>query len=193
MIKSNTIIMNQLFNIYYVHGLGSSNESKKFKILSQKYEGIKYLEWNENENLGKYVDTCVKLIINNATKNNTTNIIISSDIGSNIALQMKHKLFQIGLGVTMIMINPLLKIKQLFNIEMLSRNLSYHLYDVSKLTDALIIIADNDTLINNKKIPKKVLRNNTIVEVMNNTYKSEDLKECLEDIDLFIISRFFSK
>lgn len=182
-----------MFNIYYVHGYGSSSESKKFKLLQEKYEGIECLEWKEGENIKDYINNCVEKIRKTAVKNNNTNVIISSAIGSNFAMQMQFFLMKKGIGISMVMINPVFKINQIFDTDEIPNDVLRFLHPMKFIEDSLIIIGENDTVVDHNKIPKGITKNNSFVEVLENSHKLEDLAECFEDIDLYIVCEFYGE
>lgn len=183
--------MRQLYNMYFVHGMGSSKESGKFKKLQERYEGIECLEWKVGDDLRTFINESVLKIKKNAISNNRTNVIISSAIGANLAMQIQFHLMKIGLGVSMVMVNPLFKKSQLLDEEEIPQDVLKYIHPIKMIRDCLIIIGDCDTVINHNEIPKGIIAENNFIEVLDNSHKLEDFEECFDDIDLYIVSNFY--
>lgn len=94
--------------LLYIHGLGSSKDSRKYKLIHETFHtshNCACAEWNP--------DTDIKLFLFNLFKRylGTQELVIIGDsTGGNYACQLRDILVRNGVRVRLILLNPLLNI-----------------------------------------------------------------------------------
>jgi hypothetical protein len=166
---------------YYIHGLGSSKNSKKFLELKKQYNNIECLDWTIDDNITLKIDMWVNIIDNNGFENTC---VIASSTGANFAVQLRTKL-KVRF-IHLVLINPLLIIDFLFDKSIIPKHLKPYLIRIFKLTESLILYATNDTVIDNTNMYNKnqslLEKNHTITDNISG-HNFETLSTYYEEID----------
>ena len=135
-----------MIKFIYLHGLHGSNSSKKFIELQKKYPEIQCLEWSIDDNIENKIVNWSKVI----TDENPKNVcIIASSTGCNFAYQLKN--FHKTNWISLVLINPLFDVKDIYNQDLMPANISNYLVKVTNLSGALILFGNNDEVIDNQK------------------------------------------
>lgn len=133
--------------IVYIHGLNSSVNSQKFKILKEAFPTAICVEWTVENNIFDIIQVTyekLKGIINNL-------VIIGSSTGGNFAWQLQKKLKENGKSSELILLNPL--VDQSFKyVDDLPEELSKYLADMNRFEDTKVFLALRDDVLNTEKL-----------------------------------------
>lgn len=169
---------------YYVHGLHSSKESKKFKEIQEQYPNAICLEWTVGDNLENKINEWV-----NVTKESKLEIIlIGSSTGCNLICQMNEILSKSNNHPKTILLNPLLTLNQVINIEILPAKILKYVREIEFFNGCCIILSDNDEVLNHKQISASILKNNQIIISKNDNHNLLKFKEYFDEIDRYVAS-----
>lgn len=165
--------------IIYIHGLGSSKRSSKFKELKKVYPQIECFEWDENDIL-----MISKLIEFSKTFDKSQEIIIIGDsTGGNFAIQLRMMIEKYqNTYAKLVLLNPLLDISKV-HIE-IPENVKNRLSKITEIHEALIFISKNDDIVDHT-IPESISLHCKIVKI-DDTHKLSKFPEYLHIIDNYI-------
>lgn len=162
--------------IIYFHGLNSSIDSNKFKILQSVYEDIKCFEWSPNDSIK---DRLNKLSLDLSKYKNVT--LIGDSTGANFAYQVREQLKSLT-NVKLILTSPLLSLKQMdenfFLYSYVTDTLRKNIIDIKYIDDAFIIKPIHDEVLPHKyecKINCDVLN-------IDSTHRIDDFKDYIDYI-----------
>lgn len=136
--------------ILYFHGLGSSAASRKFVSLQQVFaDNYKVVcpEWS--------FTTDIQLMLANLLKqyeSHTSIIMIGSSTGCNFAYQLTMSLRAKGVKVKLLMINPLLLIKQRISLRAFPVQLANYLSEIREVDHCTLILSTQDEIIDHSMI-----------------------------------------
>jgi predicted esterase YcpF (UPF0227 family) len=166
---------------YYVHGLHSSKNAKKFKDIQLKYPNSICLDWAVGDNLDYKINEWVDLV----KKSKVENVLIGSSTGCNLICQMNPLLQKANNYPKTILLNPLLSLDQLINIEILPLEVLKYVREIDSFSDCLIIISDNDEVLNHGKISAQIIKSNQIIVSKNDSHKLLKFKDYFEEINRY--------
>jgi predicted esterase YcpF (UPF0227 family) len=169
---------------YYVHGLHSSKESKKFKEIQEQYPNAICLEWTVGDNLENKINEWVNV----AKESKLEIILIGSSTGCNLICQMNEILSKSNNHPKTILLNPLLSLNQIFKKEILPAEVLKYIREIGFFNGCCIIVSDNDEVLDYKKISDSILTNNQIVISRNDNHNMVRFKEYFEIIDRYVAS-----
>lgn len=134
----------------YIHGLGSSKSSRKYKLIEEAF-CVTHLcacaEWN--------IETDVKLFIANLLKeySRCKELLIFGDgVGCNYAYQLRDSLVKSGVKIKLILINPLLDAVNLIAQVPFASDLHNSLASIDQVDDCFILQSLYDEVIEQTKV-----------------------------------------
>lgn len=133
--------------IVYIHGLSSSVNSQKFKILQQAFPSAKCVEWTTEDNIFDIIQDAydkLKGIVNNL-------VIIGSSTGGNFAWQLQKKLKENGKSSELILLNPLIDSSFKYD-DNLPEELNKYLVDMNRFENTKVFLALHDDVLNTGKL-----------------------------------------
>jgi predicted esterase YcpF (UPF0227 family) len=163
----------------YIHGLNSSKNSYKYKILNQRFDMI-ILEWDKLTNINSKIDEIIKNI-NPSDKL----MLIGDSTGGNFACQLRDKLNILNIYSKLVLLNPLLNIESLI-IDIMPNEILKYIKPINEIKDALLIISNNDEVVNNKDLNS--FEETTNIVRVNDTHKLENIEEYI-----YLISDYSEK
>lgn len=155
----------------YIHGLNSSKNSSKYKILKKRFD-MMILEWDKQTNIDSKIDAIIK-DINPSDKL----ILIGDSTGGNFACQLRNKLNNLNIYSKLVLFNPLLNIESL-SIDIMPNEILKYIKPITEIKDALLIISNNDNIVDNKDL-KRFEKTTNIIRV-NDTHKLKTLEKYIE-------------
>ncbi len=166
--------------IIFYHGLNSSKDSNKFRILKEEYKDIECFEWSPNDDIkDKLNNLTYKLLKCNDI------ILIGDSTGANFALQTRELLNKYNKQVKLILLSPLLSIKQLdiknFLYKYVTDKLISNVKDFNIINDVLIIKPINDEILSNH-----TCEFNCLVITTESGHRLEDFKNYLKYIKDYV-------
>lgn len=166
--------------LYYIHGLHSSNQSKKFLELKEYYPNIECFSWNSDDNIHlKLVEWKVIIDSNKAINS----CIIASSTGVNFAYQLQ--LICENINLKTIFINPLLDSNDLIDKSIMPNQLNQYLVKINWLfLDSFLFLSEKDEVLKhnicNSQIRKQIIYDNKA------THKFENLNNYFWLIDDYL-------
>lgn len=136
--------------LLYLHGLGSSANSKKFIRLQEEFTAqyqVVCPEWT--------VDTNIDFLLNNLFnkyQNDEFTIIIGSSTGGNFGFQLANLLRQNGVKVKLILINPLLNLVSRITSRPFPTQLARYLHEIKEVNECTLILSLKDEVIDHSQI-----------------------------------------
>ena len=166
--------------IIFYHGLNSSNNSSKFKILKEVYKDIECFEWSTNDNIKDKLNNLSDKLLK---CNDIT--LIGDSTGANFALQTRDLLKKHNKQVNLILLSPLSSINQIdkshFIYEYVTDTLINNITDFKVINDALVIIPTNDEVLYNNYI-----FNNCEIIKTESSHRLEDFSNYINYIKNYI-------
>lgn len=183
--------MQEGIQYYYIHGLGSSKNSKKFQKLQKQYPNIICLDWTENDNINQKLEEWKEGIYDDifASQGVNENVcIIASSTGANFAYQLKQLFEKTQIMVGLVLINPLLDISYLRNLDIMPIQLRQYLLKFHNISEALILISVNDEIINNTQLINDIplINKNQIIIDYDSTHTFENLYNYYTVINIYV-------
>lgn len=168
----------------YVHGLGSSKNSQKYREIELKYPGSICFDWVVGDNLHDKINEWIDVV-----KNCQLDVVlIASSTGCNLVCQMNVILSKTNNYQKTILLNPLLSLSQIINKDILPAKVLKYILEIGFFNGCCIIISDNDEVLDHKKISDSILTNNQIVISRNDNHNLLKFKEYFEVIDRYVAS-----
>lgn len=168
----------------YVHGLGSSKNSKKYREIKIKYPGAICFDWLVDDNLDNKINEWIDVV-----KNCQLDVVlIASSTGCNLVCQMNVILSKSNNYQKTILLNPLLSIDQVISKDILPTEILKYVREIDSFSDCFIIISDNDEVLNHKQISLQIMKSNQILISKNDTHKLLKFKDYFDEIDKYIES-----
>lgn len=176
---------------YYIHGLNSSSKSSKFLLFSnnEEFKNIECLEWISENNMTKKLNLWsdkIKKIYDEYDRI----VIIGDSFGGNLACHLKQLLWKTSNKyVSLILINPLLEISYVANYKIISNHLRNYIVPITRITESLIFISQNDEVINNIQLIGDnpfIKHNNQIVLDLENDHKFLGIDAYFDTISGFV-------
>lgn len=167
--------------LFYIHGLNSSKNSRKFLELKQKYSEIECLDWTIEDDILLKIQDWTK-IISNITDDI---LIIASSTGANFAYQLKLSIKTKNIGL--VLINPLITLDSIYDSKIMPKNVAKYLIKIEKISNSLLLVAFNDEIINHKKLleNKYIVDNNHITLSGTEKHTFKGLHYYYDEIDHF--------
>lgn len=166
--------------IIYFHGLNSSIDSNKFKILQSVYEDIKCFEWTPNDSIK---DKLNKLSLDLSNYKNVT--LIGDSTGANFAYQVREQL-KYNTNVKLVLTSPLLSLKQMdenfFLYSHVTDILRKNIIDIKYIDDALIIKPIYDEVLPHKY---NCELNCELLEI-DSTHRIDNFKDYVDNIITYL-------
>lgn len=157
----------------YIHGLHSSSESFKCKILQKYFENVICLEWANDEDIEKRLELISGHIFLERMNNRFEDVVIVGDsTGGNFSVQLKEKLKNMGIYSSLVLINPLFNLDQLQDPSIMPDNIKKFVKTIETFEDSLILLSNNDEVLDHSKISKYILSNNGIKRI-------DDIHRCM--------------
>ncbi|WP_405606233.1 YqiA/YcfP family alpha/beta fold hydrolase [Polaribacter sp. Asnod1-A03] len=168
----------------YIHGLNSSKESNKYKILQEKFgDTISIFEWCPEEK--DIVKRLKKLTLK--IKDSIDEVtIIGDSTGCNFSLQLRKMLNDYGVFTRCVLISPLLSLRQLNDLSIFNKTLEKQIIDFSYFKETLILKPLHDELLS-YNFNDFIINNNLIINC-NTTHRFPILKNHIIDIKNYIKS-----
>lgn len=166
--------------IVYIHGLNSSVNSQKFKILQQAFPTAICVEWTVEDNIFDIIhDAYEKLkgIVNNL-------VIIGSSTGGNFAWQLQKKLKENGKSSELVLLNPLIDSSFKFSND-IPDELNKYLVDMNRFEDTKVFLALHDDILDTEKlkdffeIQQKIFTNQIHIIEVDDNHRIENFETLL--------------
>lgn len=166
--------MNKDRHLVYFHGYGSSGQSRKFLSLKAAMPEVKMtaFEWNPETDFKQFLADA------NAAFSGTQDIIVVGDsTGANFAYQFREMRQAQGLKTILVLTSPLLKYENRLRVSVpFSSNLASALMTISQVSDAFILLAKVDEVLdfcdfNAQNQP------NTVVVYVDDNHRLERFEE----------------
>lgn len=168
----------------YVHGFGSSKNSKKYREIKVKYPGAICFDWLVDDNLDSKINEWIDVV-----KNCQLDVVlIGSSAGCNLLCQMNLILSKSNSYQKTILLNPLLSLNQVIRKEIFPAEVLKYIREIGFFNGCCIILSDNDEVLDHKKISDPIMKNNQIVISKNDTHNLLKLGEHFDEIDRYISS-----
>lgn len=169
---------------YYVHGLGSSRNSIKFKEIEVKYPNAICFEWAVGDKLDNKIKEWIEVV-----KNCKLDVVlIGSSTGANLICQMNEILSKSNNYQKTILLNPLLSLDQAISKELLPMEVLKYVREIGFFNGCCIILSDNDEVLNHKEISDSILKNNQIIISKKDNHNLLKFKEYFAVIDRYVAS-----
>lgn len=169
---------------YYVHGLGSSKNSIKFKEIEVKYPNAICFEWAVGDNLEDKIKEWIEVV-----KDCKVDVVlIGSSTGCNLICQMNEILSKSNKYQKTILLNPLLSLNQVNNKEILPTEVLKYVREIGFFYGCCVILSDNDEVLNHDQISDSIMKNNQIVISKNDNHNLLKFKEYFDLIDRYVAS-----
>lgn len=147
----------------FIHGYGSSGESRKYKNLKD-YFGDRFefdvLEWTPESNFEKLLKEKEEIL-----KSQFMPIILGDSTGANLAYRLRQRLEQDNQASILIMTSPLLILEDRLREIAFSENLQSAIKKFAEPKDALIIATPNDEVLDLKWLFESEWEKVKLVEV----------------------------
>lgn len=156
--------MNYKNTYVYIHGLHSSKESKKYIALQHKLDVDDQLLCIEWQTTG--IDKTLQYAVDTIIKDSKAQIILIGDsTGGNFACQIREMLKHKGIYAGLVLINPLLLRFQLYDSSIMPESTLEYVRNITDVSDSLIFLSDNDTVVNHHMLPNYILDCNNIRQI----------------------------
>ena len=169
----------------YLHGLHSSKESFKYKILQKAFNNTICIEWNEYSNINDILNQATDEI---AEIDTDRIIIIGDSTGGNFACQLRNLLLnKKNIHAGLVLLNPLLTIEAVYDRSIINKGLQNYLSHIYQIEDAIIFTSIDDAIINHEKIHPYIKRNTNIIEVIDN-HRFESFESFIQVIEKYAMN-----
>lgn len=148
--------------IFYIHGYNSDHNSRKFKALQSHFGAqfaYDFMEWEPQSNFSQLITEALQKL---DTYDNP--IVVGDSTGANFACQIAQIRSANNKTTQLILTSPLLDIKHRFRTEEapFAENLKNHLKVFEPPEDAFIMVANDDTVVDQSKILELANKRSTI-------------------------------
>ncbi|WP_432222783.1 YqiA/YcfP family alpha/beta fold hydrolase [Flavobacterium sp. TMP13] len=174
--------MKKELQYYYVHGLHSSKNAKKFKDIQIKYPNAICLDWLVGDNLAEKIKDWVEVI----KESKLEAVLIGSSTGCNLIVQMNQLLATSTIHPKTIFLNPLLSLEQVLIKELMPEEVEKYISEINYFKDYLLIVSDSDEVLDHKKISLQIKESNQMLISENDNHKLLKFKDHFETIDAYI-------
>lgn len=128
--------------LIYIHGYGSNQESRKFKILQCHFTSfaVSCPVWTPTTDFALWMDN-----LYNAVEKEQTIVVIGDSTGANFAYQLKEKREKQGLHTILVLLSPLLNYAHRLNKSLVfTENLKDSLHAISAPSSAFLLLGKQD-------------------------------------------------
>ena len=134
-------------NVFYIHGLYGSKNSRKFTYIQSKYPNAICLEWKFNDNIDFYLENTISTLVNV----NEHITLIGSSVGGNFAWQIQQKLIELGKECDLVLINPLVDLAYKYE-DNFPQHLIKYLKSMDEFINTTVFISSQDEVLDANQI-----------------------------------------
>lgn len=135
--------------IVYIHGLYSSKNSKKFRVITKNFPTAICVEWKVEDNIFEIIQNSYNLL-----KGEIKDLVlIGSSTGGNFAWQLQKKLLENGKSSQLILLNPLIDITFKF-LDDFPSQLSSYLVPMNIFVNTKVFLGMKDEVLDAYKSKK---------------------------------------
>lgn len=131
--------------LVYFHGYGSDGQSRKFLNLQSAMRGVEMtaFEWTPDTNFKDYMNIAFTTVVNTQEV-----IVVGDSAGANFAYQLREMRQAHGLKTILVLTSPLLNYPSQLRVPVpITNNLQNALVVIPQVSDALLLLAKNDEVL----------------------------------------------
>jgi|SRR5690606_33355929 len=169
--------------LFYIHGLGSDANSRKYLNLKEYFkEQFRFdcLEWKNNSDISQLLDEAEKML-----ESEDKVILFGDSTGANFACQLREKRKQKNLKTILILSSPLLDESRRIADFPFPGQLKVFLKKIENPENTLIIVPLHDEVIDHSFLLKNNLSETKILKV-DDSHRLPKFKEYLPKIESYI-------
>ena len=149
----------------YIHGLNSSKESFKYKIIQNAFSNTECVEWHVDDNIDMQLELIAQHLFLKNLNYEDKIIIIGDSTGANFAYQLREKLKNVKVYAGLVLLNPLLSLESVYDPSVFPTSIKKYIIDIKDIDDSLLILSNNDEVLDNSFINRNMLYSTTVVKV----------------------------
>lgn len=169
--------------LFYIHGLGSDQHSRKFINLKEYFKdqfNYDFVEWKNDSNISELLDQAeLKL------ENIENPVLVGDSTGANFAYQLRERRKSKGKNSVLIVSSPLLNIDERIADFEFPEKLIPQLQKFDNPENAIIIATKKDSVLNQNWLFEKPMNNVKLIELDDN-HRLEKFHESLSEIEFYI-------
>ena len=152
---------------------------------------VECIEWSVDDNIDNRLEVISQHIYLNSRNYSDKIILVGDSTGGNFACQLRDKLKNVKIYTGLVLLNPLLSLKSVYNTDIFSDNIKKYIEDINVIDDALLIVSKDDEVINNN-IKKdmlyctKVIRVDDSHKLITFTNYIDTIKDYTENLQTFL-------
>lgn len=168
-------------DLIYIHGLGSNKNSRKFKLIKEKFQALyncKCIEWDLLTDINLLTkDLYLKY------KNQNHLVIIGDSTGGNFAYQLHELLKLTDVKTKLILLNPLLNVNSRIASFPFPNEIEKYLQAINFVDGCFFLQSTKDEIIDHSKI--KI--GNRVVQIkIDDTHRILNFEKHLDDLKNYI-------
>ncbi len=170
-------------NVFYIHGLYGSSNSRKFNYIQAKHPNAICVEWKFNDNIDFYIENTLSMLAN--TDGHIT--LIGSSAGGNFAWQIQQLLKKMDRICDLILINPLLDLAYKYE-DNFPNHLVKFIKPMDQFINTTVLISSQDEILDTIKIQSffqdydKNNPNQVVIKMVESDHRISNFDEVFPDL-----------
>lgn len=169
--------------VFYIHGYGSNQHSRKFVNIKNHFKKKKvydFMEWTPDSDFESLLSSANARLLRYHNP-----VIIGDSTGANFAYQLRERLAKRNRDCILILTSPLLNVDKRLRDVPFTENLVDALVKVDHPKDALVIATPEDEVLDQKWLFENEWENITLKKV-DDGHRLKKFENYLKDIDNYI-------